>query len=61
MPSIFFFRCLGAYPGGAAEAKCTKLSGCSFFFALYLILGGKLHSWGRDDLFFALQIRFLTL
>ena len=46
---------------GAAGAKYTKLSRCKIFFALHLILGGKLHICGRDDLFFALQNRFLTM
>ena len=54
MPS-FFFRCSGVYPGeGGAGVKCKKLMWCKVFFAFHLILSGKLHICGRDNLFFLL-------
>ena len=57
-----FFRCSGVYLGrGALGPNAQNFRGVKFFFALHLILSGKLHICGRDDLFFAFQIRFLTL
>ena len=48
---MFFFRVYRGVSRGAAVAKNTKLSWCKVFLALHLILGGKSHICGRDDLF----------
>ena len=65
MPSFFqVFRGVSKGVGGGEGAlgpNAQNFRGVKFSFALHLILGGKLHICGRDDLFFALQIRFLTL
>ena len=57
--SSYFSGVQARIQGGRRAAQSFR--GVKFSFALHLILGGKLHSCGRDDLFFALQIRFLTL
>ena len=47
--------------GGGRWGQMHKTFVVQSFFALHLILGVKLHICGRNDHFFGLQIRFLTL
>ena len=58
MPS-FFFRCSEVYPGGGGLGpNAQNFRGVKFFFALHLVLGGKLHICGRDDLFLLFKFAF---
>ena len=49
----------GGGGGGALGPNAQNFRGVKFFFALHLILGGKVHICGRDDLF--LLFKFASL
>ena len=46
------------YPGGPLEPNAQNFRGVKFFFPLHLILGGKLHICGRDDVFLLFKVAF---